>query len=64
MFEKRENDKYKESVFEVFQKKNYDYSGFDEFKANVLDKEDTLFKIDWKNYDKYMEFPFRHNVES
>lgn len=64
MIEKRESDAYKDVLLEVFQKKDYDYSGFDDLKKNLLDKEDTLFKIDWNNIEQYMEVPFRHDVET
>lgn len=64
MYEKRETGIYKETNFEIFQKKDFDYSSFDTAKRELIDRADDLYKIDWKNIKKDLEIPTRENVEN
>ena len=63
MFDKREDDLYKDTILRMFQKKDYDYSGFDEFKELYLDNPDKLFRYDWNDIKHEMDYPFREDVE-
>lgn len=63
MIGKRESDLYKQTVYEVFQKKDLDQAVFEGIKEKIIDNKENFLKIDWKNLKDYMEFPYQEEVE-